>query len=545
MTSRAETSRRAIQGGERTRAREAQRAKSRKRRVIRRRYIPNRGVPEGVEILAYLAGSPCAAPDAKPRPRRHRLCWHCLWGAAAVLSSRSEQRCPLRSRCSAAATGPCGRSCRWQDSRPLKRSLSSCVTCHNARLKTGGLELDGLDLAQAARARRRLGEGRAARCARASCRRRASAVPSPQALAGVRRLASKTVSIAMPARVPNAGRPMLHRLEPRGIQERHPRPAGARRGRRVAAAARRFGLRLRQHLRRARRVALAAGALSRGGRARISALAVGDPPLRPGSETYRVRAGSVRRTSTSRGCRSAPSAACRCATSFRSTANTTSRPSSIAPTSTWSAASSMRASSKCRSTARPCTTSRLAATEDLGATVRDAAPIRATRWKRGCGCRVKVPAGPHEVTVAFVEQLAVKDTVRVQPFLRSSADNFEWAGRAAHSDAGGHRAVRPDRARATRRAVAPSSPASPPRESAERACATQILGRLARRALSAAGRRRGAGADSRVLRRGAQPAAAFEARHPARPAAHPRQPALRLPPRARSGGRRARQRSIR
>ena len=43
--------------------------------------------------------------------------------------------------------------------------------------------------------------------------------------------------------------------------------------------------------------------------------------------------------------------------------------------------------------------------------------------------RVKVPAGPHEVTVAFIDHLAVKDTVRVQPFLRSSADNFEWAGR--------------------------------------------------------------------------------------------------------------------
>jgi hypothetical protein len=77
--------------------------------------------------------------------------------------------------------------------------------------------------------------------------------------------------------------------------------------------------------------------------------------------------------------------------------------------------------------------------------------------------RVKVPAGPHEVTVAFVDNLAVKDTVRVQPFLRSSADNFEWAGRPAHPDAGSS----PDRstrqARATRRAVAPSSPAGPPR----------------------------------------------------------------------------------
>jgi hypothetical protein len=43
--------------------------------------------------------------------------------------------------------------------------------------------------------------------------------------------------------------------------------------------------------------------------------------------------------------------------------------------------------------------------------------------------RVPVTAGPHEVTATFIENLAVKDTIRLQPFLRSSADNFDWAGR--------------------------------------------------------------------------------------------------------------------
>jgi len=42
--------------------------------------------------------------------------------------------------------------------------------------------------------------------------------------------------------------------------------------------------------------------------------------------------------------------------------------------------------------------------------------------------KVKVSAGAHDVTVAFVGNMAVKDAVRLQPFMRSSADNFDWAG---------------------------------------------------------------------------------------------------------------------
>ena len=45
--------------------------------------------------------------------------------------------------------------------------------------------------------------------------------------------------------------------------------------------------------------------------------------------------------------------------------------------------------------------------------------------------RVKVPvtAGSHDVTVTFIGNLPVKDTERLQTFLRSSADNFDWTGR--------------------------------------------------------------------------------------------------------------------
>ncbi len=43
--------------------------------------------------------------------------------------------------------------------------------------------------------------------------------------------------------------------------------------------------------------------------------------------------------------------------------------------------------------------------------------------------RVPVTAGPHEVSVAFVEDPPVQEPNRLQPFLRSSIDNFDWAGR--------------------------------------------------------------------------------------------------------------------
>jgi len=43
--------------------------------------------------------------------------------------------------------------------------------------------------------------------------------------------------------------------------------------------------------------------------------------------------------------------------------------------------------------------------------------------------RVPVTAGPHTVSVAFVEDPPVQKPDRLQPFIRSSIDNFDWAGR--------------------------------------------------------------------------------------------------------------------
>ena len=42
--------------------------------------------------------------------------------------------------------------------------------------------------------------------------------------------------------------------------------------------------------------------------------------------------------------------------------------------------------------------------------------------------RVPVTAGPHTITVAFLESPETADPVRLQPYLRSSVDNFDWSG---------------------------------------------------------------------------------------------------------------------
>ena len=43
--------------------------------------------------------------------------------------------------------------------------------------------------------------------------------------------------------------------------------------------------------------------------------------------------------------------------------------------------------------------------------------------------RVPIKAGPHVVTAAFVQEPEVAEPLRLQPFLRSSVDNFDWSGR--------------------------------------------------------------------------------------------------------------------
>ena len=95
--------------------------------------------------------------------------------------------------------------------------------------------------------------------------------------------------------------------------------------------------------------------------------------------------------------------------------------------------------------------------------------------------KVKVAAGAHDVTVAFVGNVAVKDAVRLQPFLRSSSDNFDWAGHPhiqTVTITGPFGATAPGDT-PSRRAIFSCAPRT---RADEGTCARQILSRLARKA---------------------------------------------------------------
>jgi hypothetical protein len=95
--------------------------------------------------------------------------------------------------------------------------------------------------------------------------------------------------------------------------------------------------------------------------------------------------------------------------------------------------------------------------------------------------RVPVKAGPHAVTVAFIEDAMAAEPGRLQPYLRSSVDNFDWSGRPhiqTLNISGPFNATGPGDTPARRR-IFVCNPATP---ADEVPCARQIVSRLARRA---------------------------------------------------------------
>jgi hypothetical protein len=95
--------------------------------------------------------------------------------------------------------------------------------------------------------------------------------------------------------------------------------------------------------------------------------------------------------------------------------------------------------------------------------------------------RVPVKAGPRVVTVAFVQDPQTAEPFRLQPYLRSSIDNFDWSG-SPHlqtlSITGPFNATSPGDT-PSRRRIFTCHPSS---RAAEMPCARQIVSGLARRA---------------------------------------------------------------
>src|SRR5262249_23649015 len=95
--------------------------------------------------------------------------------------------------------------------------------------------------------------------------------------------------------------------------------------------------------------------------------------------------------------------------------------------------------------------------------------------------RMPVKAGPHVVTVAFLQEPQTARPGRLQPYLRSSVDNFDWSGQphiqtlAITGPFNVTRAGDPP----SRRRVFTCRPTGP---ATAAACAKQIISTLARRA---------------------------------------------------------------
>jgi len=96
--------------------------------------------------------------------------------------------------------------------------------------------------------------------------------------------------------------------------------------------------------------------------------------------------------------------------------------------------------------------------------------------------RVPVKAGPHEVTVAFVQGPLVEVPERLQPYLRSSVDNFDWAGlpHLQLLSITGPFGSKGAGDTPSRRRIFTCRPAA--KSAADTTCAKQIIGTLARRA---------------------------------------------------------------
>ena len=96
--------------------------------------------------------------------------------------------------------------------RPAPRLNKYCATCHNRKVKTGGLAIDPADAGHPERACRELGEGDPQAAHRQRCRPRARRGPTRPPTTRWRH-SSKPSSIARPPRKPNPGKlPLLHRL---------------------------------------------------------------------------------------------------------------------------------------------------------------------------------------------------------------------------------------------------------------------------------------------------------------------------------------------
>jgi hypothetical protein len=351
-----------------------------------------------------------------------------------------------------------------------------CVTCHSARLKSGDLVLESADLTRVADTpdvwEKVVRKVRAGLMPPPGARR-----PPDEALRQMVSWLEGTLDRAAVAR-PFAGRPLLHRLN-RSEYQNAVRDLLALD---VDAAAllppddSAYGF---DNISDVLGVSpsLQERYLSAAGR--ISALAVGDPGIRPGSDTYRVPQ-DLSQNQHVEGLPLGTVGGLRVAHTFPLDAeyqfDTKLYRTNLNIVRGLQYPSDFEIAIDGR-TVRRVSIGGMADLEELFDKPTDTGDAVELRMR----VRVKVTAGPHVVTAAFIDNMPVKDTVRLQPFLRASADNFDWAGwpHVQTFAVTGPFGATGSGDTPSRREIFRCRPAS---RAGERACAEQILGRLARRA---------------------------------------------------------------
>ena len=394
-----------------------------------------------------------------------------LWGAAAVLS--------------AAQTG----SGSYATSQPLPPHLQPaatkdfvtayCATCHNARLKTGGLALDGLDTAKLF--------DHAEVWEKVVRKVRAGVMP-PQ---GVRRPNELELQRFVgyvedgldrhAAQQPDPGRPMLHRMN-RAEYKNAVRDLLALD---VDVASllppddSAFGF---DNVSDVLGVSPSLQERYLAAASRISALAVGDPAMRAGSDTYRVPQ-DLSQNQHVEGLPLGTVGGVKVRHTFPLDGEYDFQTKLYRTNLNIPRGLQYGSEFEISIDGKPVHRVTIGGNDDL-AKMFEAPTDTGDAVEARMRVRVKVPAGAHEVTAAFIDNLAIKDTLRVQPFLRSSADNFEWAGQPHIQTFAITGPFNPTGSgdTASRRAVFTCRPPAAAAKVAERACASQILGRIARRA---------------------------------------------------------------
>jgi mono/diheme cytochrome c family protein len=409
-----------------------------------------------------------------------------LWGAAAVLSAAQTGSGSLRTAL------PVPVALRPVAAQELVTQY--CVTCHNARLKTGGLALDGLDLARL--------PDHAAVWEQVVRKVRAGVMP-PQ---GVRRPDAPALQQFVAyiedgldrgaAQRPDPGRPVLHRLNRAEYKNaiRDLLALDVDVATLLPPDDSAFGF---DNVSDVLGVSPSLQERYLAAAARISALAVGDPSMRAGSDTYRVPQ-DLSQNQHVEGLPLGTVGGLKVRHTFPLDGEYDFQTKLYRTNLNIVRGLQYASEFEISIDGAPVHRVSIGGNKDL-AKLFEAPTDTGDAVEARMRVRVRVPAGPHEVSAAFIDNLAVKDTLRVQPFLRSSADNFDWAGQphiqtlaitgpfnpAGSGDTPSRRAVftcRPPSSASApggasarlRRDTSPSA--------AERACASQILGRLARRA---------------------------------------------------------------